>query len=219
MAYEYYAYAPCETGADGENNIAFNLAGQEKLTSNAGDSVKYDLLWVKGNGTPNEFLVDGKLPITFNHKLCKVKVNLKISDEFYHNNTDNPIDSVNITTSVVNGKFDALTGEIKKTSNDSILKFNRTAVEHIVETSAANGTYTTSDIFYAPGDWKFTVYIYTKDGRTYRYVHINNYTFEAGNIYTINLKMGKEVIQMGDISVEDWKDANLSDEDSKLETE
>lgn len=214
--YEYFAYAPCDTRADAGDSISFDLTGQENLGESA-DSIKYDLLWKKGTGTASGLLEAGMLPITFDHMLCKVKVNLTLSDEFYQNNTTaNPIDSVNITTSAIRGKFNVLTGQFGSTK-DSILRFNRTPE---IYTTDADRTYTTHDIFYAPGDWKFAVYIYTNDNRSFLYVHNTDYTFKAGKIYTINLKMGKDVIQMGTISSEDWKDdVDFGEDASKLTTE
>lgn len=205
--YEYYAYAPHNVSAT-DGKIPFNLT-----TTN-----QTDLLWASRTGTASALLNGQKeLNIEFEHAFCKVAVEISLADEFYQNKvTDNPITGISISSSSVSGDIDVFTGNVKNGSS-GYLSFVISDGEHTPGERLTDGTYKSSEIFYAPGKENFEIIITTKSGnRTYTYTHGSEYTFERGNKYIIKLKMGKDVVQMDGITATMWQDAGNA---GNLETE
>lgn len=215
VEYEYYAYAPADTKADSDNKVYYDLSGQASKTE-----VENDLLWTSGSGVASSLVTDQKLALTFDHALCKVAVTIDLGDEFYQGNaTANPIQAVNISSTRISGSMNVFDGTL--TADDDAagtLPFTVEDGTHTAGIATTNGTYTTPYIFYAPGDETFTVTITATGDRTFVYTHPMAYTFEKGNQYLIKLNMGKDVLQLGNVSVADWEPGTAPD-DGKLETE
>lgn len=215
--YEYYAYAPYnESVTDGK--IPFDLT-----TTN-----QTDLLWASETGTASA-LLNGqkKLDIEFEHAFCKVAVEISLADEFYQNEvTINPITYISISSSSIEGNLDVFNGNVYVNSENTEDENNPTAgelsfaisdSEHTAGGTLTDGTYKSSEIFYAPGKENFEIKITTNSGnRTYTYTHGSEYTFERGNKYIIKLKMGKDVVQMDGITATMWQNAGNA---GNLETE
>lgn len=179
--YEYYAYAPYnENVTDGK--IPFKLTADQT-----------DLLWASKTGTAS-VLLNGqeKLNIEFEHAFCMVAVEISLADEFYQNGViANPITGISISSSRVNGNIDVFTGDVTDATSGN-LSFTISDSEHTEGGRLTDGTYKSSEIFYAPGKENFEVNITTNTGnRTYTYTHGSEYTFERGKKYIIKLKMGK----------------------------
>lgn len=209
--YEYYAYAPYNVSAT-DGKIPFDLSGQESNTDE-----KNDLLWASETGTASS-LLNGqkKLDIEFEHAFCMVAVEISLADEFYQNGAiDNPITDISISSSSIKGNFDVFKGNVYVNSENTedannpaagYLSFTISDSEHTHGGRLTDGTYKSSEIFYAPGKENFEIIITTKSGnRTYTYTHGSEYTFERGNKYIIKLKMGKDVVQMGEITATMWQ--------------
>lgn len=221
--YEYYAYAPYnESATDGK--IPFDLSGQESNTDE-----KNDLLWASETGTASELLNGQKeLNIEFEHAFCKVAVEISLADEFYQDEIKpNPITGISISSRCIKGNLDVFNkGNVYVNSEDAQDENNPTAgnlsftisdSEHTPGGRLTDGTYKSSEIFYAPGNENFKVQITTTPGgRTYTYTHGSEYTFERGKRYIIKLKMGKDVVQMDGITATPWQNAGNA---GNLETE
>lgn len=219
--YEYHAFAPADRGAAGDEHSTFiNLAGQKDFIKTAADSLKYDLLYAtKTDYVSNLLDSDGKLPVDFNHMMCKVKVILdSIGDEFYqNNNTINPIESIAITTSNSTVGMNIESGVVTGDGVPCELAFDMNAATHTAGATTAPGKFETTELFYPPLSEKFTIKIWTKDGRLFKYTHPEQFSFESGYIYTITLKMGKDVVQgNAGISIGEWLEWTY---DPSLETE
>lgn len=220
VEYEYHAFAPADRGAaaNGDSTL-IDLTGQKDSIKTAADSLKYDLLYASDTATVRDLLdSNGKLPIEFDHKMCKVKICLdSIGDEFYQGNTTaNPIDSIVITSKskvLMSIESGAMFGR-----ESCELAFDMNAAHHTAGTKTTPGKFETTELFYPPVSEKFTIKIWTKDGRFFKYTHPQSFSFDSGKVYTITLKMGKDVIQ-GDagISATAWKPA--SGYTSEVETE
>lgn len=220
--YEYYAYAPYDGVVSG-GKIPFDLIGQESNTDE-----KNDLLWASRTGTASSLLNGQKeLNIEFEHAFCKVAVEISLADEFYQNEVKtNPITSISISSSSIKGNFDVFKGNVYVNSENAQDENNPTAgnlsftisdSEHTPGGRLTDGTYKSSEIFYAPGNENFKVQITTNPGdRTYTYTHGSEYTFERGKRYIIKLKMGKDVVQVDGITATMWQDAGNA---GNLETE
>lgn len=187
-----------------------------------------DLLWASETDTASA-LLNGqkKLDIEFEHAFCKVAVEISLADEFYQNEvTINPIKGISISSSRVKGNLDVFKGNVYVNSENAedannptagSLSFTISDSEHTAGGTLTDGTYKSSEIFYAPGNENFKVEITTNNGgREYTYTHGSEYTFERGKRYIIKLKMGKDVVQMGGITATQWQDAGNAGD---LETE
>lgn len=216
--YEYYAYAPYNVSAT-DGKIPFDLT-----TTN-----QTDLLWASKTGTASSLLNGQKeLNIEFEHAFCKVAVEISLADEFYQNEVKtNPITSISISSSSIKGNLDVFNkGNVYVNSENAQDENNPTAgnlsftisdSEHTPGGRLTDGTYKSSEIFYAPGNENFKVQITTTPGdRTYTYTHDSEYTFERGKRYIIKLKMGKDVVQMDGITATMWQNAGNA---GNLETE
>ncbi len=214
VEYEYYAYAPADTKAVNDQ-VAYDLSKQDEQTE-----VQNDLLWASATGKASELVTNQKLGITFDHALCKVQVEITLGDEFYQNDvTANPIQDVNISSTRISGTMSVFDGELTADANATgTLDFSTADGKHTTGNATTDGIFTTPKIFYAPGEETFTVTITTTTDRTFVYTHSSAYNFEKGNQYLIKLKMGKDVVQLNNISVEDWQDGEVQN-DGKLETE
>lgn len=212
--YVYYAYAPANPVAM-DDKVTYDLSQQASQTE-----VKNDLLWASDENTASALVTNQKLNITFDHALCKVAVEIELGDEFYQNNvTDNPIQNVDISTTRISGSLNVLTGKLEADANATgTLAFAIADDGHTAGTATTHGTYTTPYIFYAPGSEQFTVTITTTNGRKFGYTHGESYDFVKGDQYLIKLKMGKDVLQLDGITVEDWQEAEMPN-GGKLETE
>lgn len=217
--YEYYAYAPyCTKDDNTDGKIPFDLT-----TTN-----QTDLLWASETGTASTLLNGQKeLNIEFEHAFCKVAVEISLADEFYQNEVKtNPITSISISSSSIKGNLDVFKGNVYVNSENAQDENNPTAgnlsftisdSEHTPGGRLTDGTYKSSEIFYAPGNENFKVQITTNPGgRIYTYTHGSEYTFERGKRYIIKLKMGKDVVQMDGITATMWQDAGNA---GNLETE
>lgn len=220
--YEYYAYAPYDVSVSG-GKIPFDLIEQALRTD-----VKNDLLWASRTGTASSLLDDQKkLNIEFEHAFCKVAVEISLADEFYQNGAiDNPITDISISSSSIKGNLNVFNGNVYVNSENTedannptagYLSFTISDGEHTPGGRLTDGTYKSSEIFYAPGKENFEIIITTKSGnRTYTYTHGSEYTFERGKRYIIKLKMGKDVAQIDDITATMWQNAGNA---GNLETE
>lgn len=216
--YEYYAYAPyCTKDDNADGKIPFDLVNYSK-----------DLLWTSKTGTASSLLNGQKeLNIEFEHAFCKVAVEISLADEFYQNKvTANPITDISISSSSIKGNFDVFKGNVYVNSENAQdennpvageLSFVISDGEHTPGERLTDGTYKSSEIFYAPGNENFKVQITTTPGdRTYTYTHDSEYMFERGKRYIIKLKMGKDVVQMDGITATPWQNAGNA---GNLETE
>lgn len=218
VSYEYYAYAPYSSDVSSSNN---------KISYNLTSTAPTDLLWTSKTGLAKNLVNESQeLEIEFGHVFCKVAVEIAIADEFYQNgSTDNPISNVTISSSSAKGYINVFTGNVynnseNPTDNPTPDNLTFSMKSHTAGNSQTDGTYKTSDIFYAPGEEQFKVTITTtggSDSRTFSYTHNETYLFESGKAYVIQLKMGKDVIQMSGagITASAWANGGTTD----LETE
>lgn len=215
VEYEYYAYAPADTKADSDNKVAYDLSDQASKSE-----VQNDLLWASDKNKASALVTAQKLNITFDHALCKVAVELTLGDEFYQNGVvTNPVQDVSISTTRISGSMNVLDGTLTADANATgTLAFKTDDNGHTAGNATTDGTYTTPYLFYAPGSETFTVTINTTGSRTFVYTHSEAFTFAKGNRYLIKLKMGKDVLQLNEITVEEWK-KGVAPNEGKIETE
>lgn len=201
--YEYYAYAPYNDNIS-DGKIPFDLDGQSSKTD-----LQTDLLWASATGTASSLLKgQNELNIQLEHAFCKVAVEISLADEFYQNDVaDNPITNISISSSSVKGYLDLFKGNVyvnsenvedKYNPSEGILSFVISDGKNTAGGTSTDGTYKSSEIYYAPREEDFVMKITTNIGnRTYTYAHGSTYTFERGKTYVIRLKMGKNVARMG----------------------
>lgn len=135
----------------------------------------------------------GVVPMTFDHVMSKLIVNLSYRTQWATNPT---VTSVSVTakaSSTVNylTKVVSATGEASPLSLTSV---------------TANSCYAS---IVAPQDVnKIDIVI---DGKTYTYTHSGNITLEKGKIQTVNLIVGRDKIEQGSILINDWEAGDTID--------
>lgn len=136
--------------------------------------------------TANRTAAQGGVPLTFDHIMGKVVISLTFRNEFEGtpivtevNTSAKQVATVNFLTKTATANGEATT-----------VKFSATT---------ANTVY---EAVIVPQNIKEINILIT--GSTYAYTHPSNITIENGKIQTISLIVGRERIELGSISINDW---------------
>jgi hypothetical protein len=167
-----------------------------------------DLLWAHGSGKPGAFLVDKMLNLTFEHQFCQFSVEVIIGNALYGGTYDAaqcPITSVSFVNATGKGYFAIKSGEF---NNQSSCLITTTDGVHRVGSSTTDGTFTTTPVYFAPGEQAVTVYLTIGDDE-YAYTH-STATYQAGKSYTLRLKVGESSINGERINISEWNDGGSS---------
>ena len=157
------------------------------ITSVSGS--QYDLLW--GTGTAGSEKVD----LTLNHVLAMLVV--KINETFGTEITDNPtIESLTIGGTVVTGTLDltnatASTGVVTVQEGDGV-----TATDITAATFSANRY----EALIIPQTATLTITVTLSNGNTYSATLSKATTFVSGNKYTLSLKVGKDKVELTEVT-------------------
>ena len=169
------------------------------------------LYYYKSNLVPKEALnSDGKLDIQFNHAFSMIDIIVTLGTEY--SNKDNPINEVIVggsklkaTIDVTNSEgvaYPSTMGENPETDITTIpVKFNKATTDQENSTAVSSCILIPQTI----GANKFKVTLMTSS-KTYVWTSPDAITLKTGNRYTLELKMGKDVVtaQNGNISAGSW---------------
>ena len=149
----------------------------------------------------------GDVPLVFSHAMAKLNVNLKFRSQWDATPT---VTSVTVTakkTATVNYLTKAVTASATETS---------APVDIPSAATAATGYALSFSGLQVPQEGVTTVTV-TIDGKTYVYESATDIPLVGGQYTTLGLVVGKDKIELGSISVTDWKPGtNLPDGDAVL---
>ena len=168
------------------------------------------LYYYKSNLVPGTELKDGKLDIQFNHAFSMIDIIVTLGTEY--SNKDNPINEVIVggsklkaTIDVTNSEgvaYPSTMGENPETDITTIpVKFNKATTDQENSTAVSSCILIPQTIEAN----KFKVTLKTTS-KTYVWTSPSAITLQTGHKYTLELKMGKDVVtaQNGNISAVSW---------------
>lgn len=186
---------------------------------------KNDLLYYyKSDLVPGTELKDGKLDIQFNHAFSMIDINVTLGTEY--SKKDNPISEVIVGGSKLLATIDVTNSESKGVAYASTEEANP---EADIITTPGTFTMATTDEENSKAAYscilipqtieanKFKVTLKTSS-KTYVWTSPDAITLKTGHRYTLDLRMGKDVVtaQKGNISAGSWTEGTGSG--SSLET-
>jgi len=159
---------------------------------------------------------DGVVALAFDHAMAKLQVNLNFRSQW---NADwDPVPAQNnvavLVTAKTAGTVDYLAKKISASAQAEAVNLPLTALE-----TAANGyTYSFSNLVIPQENVvKITVVIAEKE---YVYTYTANekgLSLEKGKVTTVNLKVGREQLDLEGISVDDWTEGEMPANDGEAE--
>ena len=153
---------------------------------------------------------NGPVSLVFDHAMAKLQVNLNFRSEW---NSVPALNNVSVSVNAVTvGTINYLKKEIAPALEGEVKTLPLTALE-----AAATGyTYSFSNLIIPQeGIREIAVKV---DGRTFIYTHTANekgLSLEKGKVNTINLKVGREQLELEGISVDDWNEGAMPAEDGE----
>lgn len=207
--------------------MEYSITADQKTQSEANDLLYY----YKSNLVPkNELNTDGKLDIQFNHAFSMIDIIVTLGTEY--SQKDNPISEVIVGGSKLKATIDVANSEGKGVAYASTPGETSTTGENPeADIITTPGTFTkaTTDEEKSKAAYscilipqkidanKFKVTLKTSS-KTYVWTSPSAITLETGHRYTLELKMGKNVVtaQKGNISAGSWTEGTGSG--SSLET-
>lgn len=135
----------------------------------------------------------GIVPLTFNHVMARLDVNLQFRNQF------------DGTPTVEKSYVNALSA-----STVNYLTQTVTAVGEAGNLDLTNKTPNMAYTIILPPQRVHTVAIVI-DGRTYTYTNTDGFSLEKGKIQTLNLIVGRDQIELGSIVVNDWGSGEVID--------
>lgn len=206
--YEAVAYAPF-SGTSGEevSEVGIDLTGQ--TAQNQADK---EALFVKMDINPGQArmdgspvsLVEGRLPIRFQRKLSKLIIQCTYGDEFGSSQVE--IDSVTVLDLKVKGKMNLPDGTLE--TDPETARMRTVTTQDYLSGSSSH------QCLVLPQSGTFQVKVFV-NGREFTYRHTTAHTFEEGTQYRLGLKVGKDIVRMGDLAIEEWQDGGSD----RIETE
>lgn len=182
-------------GADKQSAYAYHPYADDAYASGFTTDGATDLLWWKSEST----LSAASFDIPFTHALSLLTINLKRGT-----NVTEDITGVTVGGTVVTATpdFAGQTWNVAAAAADVSAKAATT-------TEGMDATYTVLLIPQTASALKITI---TADGnRTFIYTHTSNQTFEAGTAYTLEITVGADNVDAGEITPESWTPVTPSD--------
>lgn len=176
------------------------------------------LYYYKSDLVPKNELKDGKLNIQFNHAFSMININVTLGTEY--SKKDNPINEV-----IVGGSKKRATLDITNSKGNGVAYASTEGTNPEANIITTPGTFTkaTTDQENSKAAYscilipqtieanKFKVTLKTSS-KTYVWTSPSAITLETGHRYTLELKMGKNVVtaQKGNISAGSWTEGTGS---------
>ena len=206
---------------DNTNTCCHGIGVYEKVDIDQSSATDYrsDFLVYKKQGFVPETDLDknGCIPITFSHLFSQLNINLTFGTEFNEGQTTgyltaNPITSIKVSGSIPNADCDFTEPPITATAD------TRFSAEDVTPHVVANSfTAATSDkkakVQYScilvpqtikAGEFSVT---FTAGGKVYVWKSSADFTLESGHQHALNLTIGKDVVELGSVSITPWQDA------------
>lgn len=168
-----------------------------------------DLLWAKSDVTPSNPVADNdihyntsdqSLTVQMNHKLSKLRVNIKYGTELTKDGANPTLGDVTLSGTRYSYTFNLNTGVVAL--NPISADPDDITMHH--EATHTEGFAAACEAILVPQDVKFSIKL-TVNGVPYTYTYPDaSYTFESGKLYRLDLTVGKDVIILGTISASEW---------------
>lgn len=182
------------------------------------DSDIPDLLWAKSDVTPsspvptNDIHYDEglkSLNVKMNHKLSKLRVNIKYRTELNPNST---VSNMTLANTKIGYKFDLNNGKVSLGNGT-----NDPADIQMYRETPTTGFAATYEAILVPQGAQFSIKL-TVEGVEYVYTYPEgNYNFESGKLYRLDLTIGKDVAPLNEMSSSEWGKGNESGEEVETE--
>lgn len=169
----------------------------DPFTLNEADQTASDLLSanVLGEGRTAQTSTGGIVPLTFSHLMSKIVINLNFRSQWTSTPT---IESLSIRAANT-AKVNYLTGVVTPDTYTTLPVVNIPALK------TANEGYACS---YASVVIPQTIHaiVITINGKTFTYTDTDGLILKQGNIQTLNLIVGRDKIELGSVSINNWSD-------------
>ena len=163
------------------------------FTSDSYSEIPDLLIAAELNGYSSEKSNLGIVPLTFEHIMARLDVNLTFRTQW---------GTVPTVTSVdVEAKSGALVNYIKKTATA-----NGGASNIIMSNITPNAAYEKVLVPQKINNINIVI-----DGKTYTYNNVDGFELQKGKIQTVNLIVGKDKITLGSVLITEWGDGNTID--------
>ena len=199
-----FAYAPHISGADDHTGIEFSIPSNQ-----TGGTSSADFLWYSKPGfVPANDLKNQKLNITFSHVLVKLKVNLTFGNEFG--------DSHSVKDVILNGTSSKIRCDL---ANRTVTDLDQSSSNDISMCNTADYVY---EAIFFPGKGQKSgarmLTVVMSDNKAYSVTLDSNLELYGGCAYTMNVKVGKDRVDAGNVNVIEWvTEKELGDKDSYIE--
>lgn len=199
-----FAYAPHISGADDHTGVEFSIPSNQ-----TGGTSSADFLWYSKPGfVPANDLKNQKLNITFSHVLVKLKVNLTFGNEFG--------DSHSVKDVILNGTSSKIRCDL---ANRTVTDLDQSSSNDISMCNTADYVY---EAIFFPGKGQKSgarmLTVVMSDNKAYSVTLDSNLELYGGCAYTMNVKVGKDRVDAGNVNVIEWvTEKELGDKDSYIE--
>lgn len=211
--YVIFAYAPYSnekyTTSSGISEGIYHKISTDQSAADSNGIIKADLVGYAHNTPGVEFipsrdLVDGKLPITLSHILSKLTVQCSFGNQW--DNTDVSI----VGVKVINTPTKMIYNYIDQ--NVSIGYVEDSQIAPISMRNAGSNNWEAIIAPFEVATGTNLVEVALSNGVTYQYT-TPGFTFKKGKAYTLNLKIGKDKLEVvQDVTVGDWDKPTLEDD-------
>lgn len=212
------------TGSDDRNNVTITarwpLATEVPTDQSGNKHTEADFLYY--GGKPE--ITGNQMKFTLKHVNAKIRINLKHGTGFEWGVTDENLKTVKLTTKELvytteNEK------DLWKADNNGVPLLDASALSSSYtahqETPAISGQDETFEVIILPQEVTDMSEFFKIEAGTkiYNFSMTGGYTFNSGETYTFNLRLGKDKVTLiGGISVTDWKIGGTTSGDSEDES-
>lgn len=195
------AYAPYTADATQGGTITGTVEADQTTGTYGQQS---DVLYAAASVTPktpetsNDIYYDTdarKLNVRMGHALSKLTVNIRYGTEMTHNGATPSLTSVTLGETLTGYSLDLADGSVEASGSKS-------GITMMLSDATAAGYNKSAEAILVPQTAAFTITV-TVDGRTFVYTNAD-FLFSSGNAYTLNLLVGKDIVNIDDITASPW---------------
>lgn len=198
------AYAPYVKGAALDKAVTGTVKEDQTTAENG---LKSDLLYAKADVTPaapdtmEDIFYDTeakKLNVRLNHVMSKLTVNIRYGTELTQEDTPTPT-SVSLGETKTGYSLNLADGTVTATGNTGSIKMT-------TSDSIAAGYTQSYEAILVPQNAAFNVVVGLNNNG---YIYSNSgFDFKSGNAYTLNLVVGKDIVNIGGITAKPWENGD-----------
>lgn len=184
---------------------------------------------IQTNSNPNININEGTIGVCFKHAMSLLRINVELATEFNASGVPQtcPLEHISIAGLKLKGDYWSIingTGwagyELRPVdgSEGSITSYEKSYTPSASDTEKCSAVYECIVLPQTPASFSVKVGTGSKD-ISFSPTLSSGFKFEAGKIYTLNLKVGKDKIESSSISATGWSeqaDTNLDDEKESI---